>query len=48
MQQMSKGKFPSSDLFGKGDAGPKIARILATAPLGVEKVISYVQPPMSP
>ena len=47
-QQISKGRFPTSDLFGRGDSGPEIARILATAPLAVEKVISYVQPSKVP
>ncbi len=35
------GKFPSSDLYGDGHAGPQIANVLATAPLRFSKRLAY-------
>jgi len=40
--QVSKVRYPTSDIFGDGKAGWKIAEVLALAPLKVEKTISYV------
>ena len=37
----SRDHFPPSDLYGNGDAGKKIAEILATAELTYSKTISY-------
>jgi UDP-hydrolysing UDP-N-acetyl-D-glucosamine 2-epimerase len=40
--QLSKVRYPTSDIFGDGKAGQKIAEKLALVPLKVEKTISYV------
>jgi UDP-hydrolysing UDP-N-acetyl-D-glucosamine 2-epimerase len=39
--QLSHGLYPSSTLYGDGEAGTRIADILASAPLVIEKRISY-------
>ena len=36
-----KGRYPSSTIYGDGRAGERIARLLATAPLSIEKRIRY-------
>lgn len=40
-QQVAHGRYPSADIYGDGKAGDRIADILATAPLGVQKRIQY-------
>lgn len=40
-QQMAAGPYPCDALYGDGHAGEKIARLLAEAPLGVEKTMAY-------
>ena len=40
-QHVANGRYPSSTLYGDGHAGERIADILATAPLTIEKRISY-------
>ncbi|SFN32859.1 UDP-N-acetylglucosamine 2-epimerase [Salegentibacter flavus] len=40
-QTMKQEHFPSSDLYGNGDSGVKIAEILATAELSFSKTITY-------
>lgn len=40
-EAISRPHFPSSNLYGKGDAGEKIAQILATVELSFSKTISY-------
>ena len=37
LKQISHGRFPSSNLYGNGDAGAKIAEVLANADVSVEK-----------
>jgi UDP-hydrolysing UDP-N-acetyl-D-glucosamine 2-epimerase len=39
--QISNGRYPSDPLYGNGNAGKRIADILATAPLRFEKRLSY-------
>lgn len=39
--QTSKGRLPSDGLYGDGNAGPKIAELLTTVPLTVEKRLTY-------
>ena len=39
--QVAHGPYPSDPLYGDGQAGPRIAAILASAPLGVQKRIGY-------
>jgi UDP-hydrolysing UDP-N-acetyl-D-glucosamine 2-epimerase len=41
-RQISNGRFPCSLLFGDGQAGKRIADILATTPLRLEKTLNYV------
>ena len=38
---LENGRFPSDHLYGDGCAGERIADILAEAPLGVHKRITY-------
>jgi UDP-hydrolysing UDP-N-acetyl-D-glucosamine 2-epimerase len=40
-QHMANGKYPSTDLYGDGQAGRRIAELLATAPLKVDKQLTY-------
>jgi UDP-hydrolysing UDP-N-acetyl-D-glucosamine 2-epimerase len=40
-RQLSHGRYPSSHLYGDGGAGVRIANILASAPLRVQKRLSY-------
>jgi UDP-hydrolysing UDP-N-acetyl-D-glucosamine 2-epimerase len=40
-QQIEHGKYPSSPLFGDGTAGEKIAEILATAHITIQKKLAY-------
>ena len=39
--QVAHGHYPRSILFGNGDAGTKIADVLATAELTIQKQLSY-------
>lgn len=41
-QQLANGRFPRSFQFGDGNAGKRIADILATAPLRIEKTLNYI------
>lgn len=40
--QIAHGRYPRSTLFGNGDAGLRIAQVLAEASLKVQKQLSYV------
>ena len=40
-QQISHGKYVSSPLYGDGTAGKKIANILATESVAIQKTITY-------
>jgi UDP-hydrolysing UDP-N-acetyl-D-glucosamine 2-epimerase len=40
-QHLSNGKYPSSDLYGDGQSGRRIADILAEQPLNVDKRLTY-------
>jgi len=40
--QLAHGRYPRSLMFGDGSSGKRIADILATAPLRVEKSLSYL------
>jgi UDP-hydrolysing UDP-N-acetyl-D-glucosamine 2-epimerase len=40
-KQVAHGRFPSSTMFGVGDAGRKIAEILASATLRIQKRLAY-------
>ncbi len=40
-QQLAHGRYPSNHLYGDGGAGARIADVLATAPLRVQKRLSY-------
>jgi UDP-N-acetylglucosamine 2-epimerase len=40
-QQMRKGHLPSDQIYGDGRAGEKIAHLLATVPLTIEKRLTY-------
>jgi len=40
-KQLAHGRYPSSDLYGDGGAGARIAKILVDAPLRVQKRLSY-------
>lgn len=40
-RQMGHGRYPSDPLYGDGTAGARIAQILATAPLGLDKRMTY-------
>ncbi len=35
--QMASGAYPSDDVYGSGDSGPRIAELLATVPFTIEK-----------
>lgn len=39
--QIAHGLFPSQHIYGDGNAGAKIAGVLATAPITLEKVMTY-------
>jgi UDP-hydrolysing UDP-N-acetyl-D-glucosamine 2-epimerase len=41
-RQLSNGRYPRSRLFGDGQAGKRIADILAAAPLRLEKTLNYL------
>mgnify|MGYP001820577559 CR=1 FL=1 len=40
-QHLNNGKYPSSDLYGDGKSGQRIADILAEQPLSIEKRLTY-------
>ena len=40
-RQLTHGRYPSSHLYGDGGAGSRIAAILATTPLRIQKRLSY-------
>jgi UDP-hydrolysing UDP-N-acetyl-D-glucosamine 2-epimerase len=40
-RQAEHGRFPSDGLYGDGSAGARIAEVLATAPLTIEKRLTY-------
>ena len=40
-RQMMNGRFPTEQLYGKGNAGERIARLLAEEPLTIDKRICY-------
>jgi UDP-hydrolysing UDP-N-acetyl-D-glucosamine 2-epimerase len=42
-RQLAHGRYPRSHMFGDGEAGRRIAEILARVPLNVEKSLSYLQ-----
>jgi UDP-hydrolysing UDP-N-acetyl-D-glucosamine 2-epimerase len=44
-RQIARGRYPRSLMFGDGSSGKRIADILATAPLRVEKSLSYLDEP---
>jgi UDP-hydrolysing UDP-N-acetyl-D-glucosamine 2-epimerase len=44
-RQLAHGRYPRSLLFGDGGSGKRIAEILATAPLRLEKSLSYLDAP---
>jgi hypothetical protein len=39
--QIAHGRYPSDALYGDGQAGPRIAGILATAPVTVQKRLVF-------
>ncbi|MFJ9534512.1 UDP-N-acetylglucosamine 2-epimerase [Herbaspirillum sp. NPDC101396] len=39
--RLAKGRLPSNPIYGDGNAGPRIADILATAEFDINKVITY-------
>jgi len=41
-RQIANGRYPRSLMFGDGNSGKRIADILATAPLRLEKTLSYL------
>ena len=41
-RQISNGRYSRSHLFGDGGAGQRIAEILATAPLKLDKTLNYL------
>ena len=41
-QQVARGRYPTDDLYGDGDAGERIAQLLASASLTHEKRLAYV------
>lgn len=41
-RQLANGRYPRSLIFGDGHAGKRIADVLATAPLRIEKTLSYI------
>jgi UDP-hydrolysing UDP-N-acetyl-D-glucosamine 2-epimerase len=40
-KQWQAGRYPGSDIYGDGQAGPRIAQLLAETALRIDKVISY-------
>ena len=46
-RQLSNGRYPRSLIFGDGQAGKRIADILATASIGLEKTLNYLTPTSS-
>jgi UDP-hydrolysing UDP-N-acetyl-D-glucosamine 2-epimerase len=40
-RQLAHGHYPGVDLYGAGDAGVRIADLLATAPLAIEKRLAF-------
>jgi UDP-N-acetylglucosamine 2-epimerase len=40
-QHMANGKYPSMNIYGDGRAGRRIAQLLATVPLRVDKRLTY-------
>ena len=40
-RQVAHGRYPSDHLYGDGAAGPRMADILATTPLRVQKRLMY-------
>jgi UDP-N-acetylglucosamine 2-epimerase len=41
-RQVAHGRYPRSLMFGDGSSGQRIAEILATTPLRLEKTLSYL------
>jgi UDP-hydrolysing UDP-N-acetyl-D-glucosamine 2-epimerase len=41
--QLAQGRYPSDHLYGDGKAGARIANVLATAPLRVQKGLAFTQ-----
>jgi hypothetical protein len=41
LKSIKKGKIPTSAIYGTGDAGEKIAKLLTTLPLQFHKTITY-------
>lgn len=40
-RQLAKGRYPVDRIYGNGDAGVRIANLLATVPLHIEKRLTY-------
>jgi hypothetical protein len=40
-RQIAHGRYASDHLYGDGEAGPRIATVLAAAPLRVQKRLHY-------
>jgi hypothetical protein len=43
-RQLAHGRYPSDSLYGDGDAGRRIADLLARVPLTVQKRLVFTQP----
>ena len=43
-RQLVHGRYPSDHLYGDGGAGPRIADVLARAPLNVQKRLTFTRP----
>ena len=43
-EQLAHGRYPSDSLYGDGLSGTRIADVLATAPLTVQKRLVFTQP----
>ena len=41
LRQMENGRYATQPIYGHGDAGEKIADLLATVPLTIEKRLTY-------
>lgn len=41
-RQIDRGRYPSSEMFGTGDAGKRIADVLATSTFRIQKRLAYV------
>ena len=41
LHSIKQGKIPTSAIYGKGDAGEKIAKLLTVLPLQFHKTITY-------